>query len=206
MNDELEISMKYILVFLTIFGVVGTTYSQENPQSINKEGTAMSDTAKNVATLEVVVTRVFDAPVGEVWKAWTDPQYVMRWWGPQGYTSPVAKIDFREGGKSLVCMRSPDGQEMYSTWTYRKIVPNERIEYIFNFADEKGNRLDPAAIGMPSGIPIDGHHVVTFKDLGSDKTEMTITEHGYTNEQVVQLSKAGLEQCVDKMNAIFVTP
>ncbi len=67
---------------------------------------------------DLIVTRVFDAPVELVWKAWTDPEYVMRWWGPDHFTSPSAKIDFREGGTSLVCMRAPEefgGQDMYST-------------------------------------------------------------------------------------------
>jgi uncharacterized protein YndB with AHSA1/START domain len=174
--------MKYLFLILAML-ITGALWAQE--------------------TRSVVVTRIFDAPVEFVWKAWVEPDYVMQWWGPQGFTSPVAKMDFREGGKSLVCMRSPDGQDMFNTWTYEKIVPNERIEYIFNFSDKDGNKLNPAAIGMPLGIPEDGHHVVTFKDLGNGKTEMTVTEHGYTNDQIVKLSKAGLEQCIDKMSAIF---
>jgi uncharacterized protein YndB with AHSA1/START domain len=49
----------------------------------------------------MVVTRVFDAPRALVWKAWTDPQYVMQWWGPKSFTAPFCKIDFRVGGKFL---------------------------------------------------------------------------------------------------------
>src|ERR1700758_1480557 len=62
----------------------------------------------------MVVTRVFDAPRALVWKAWTDPQYVMQWWGPKGFTAPFCKIDFRVGGKFLWCMKSPDGQEFWN--------------------------------------------------------------------------------------------
>ena len=62
-------------------------------------------------TERMVITRVFDAPRELVWKAWTDPKYVMQWWGPKGFTAPVCKIDFRVGGKFLCCMRAPDGQE-----------------------------------------------------------------------------------------------
>jgi uncharacterized protein YndB with AHSA1/START domain len=51
---------------------------------------------------DLVVTRLFDAPIEQVWKAWSDPEYVRRWWGPEGFTSPLATIDFREGGISLV--------------------------------------------------------------------------------------------------------
>ena len=68
----------------------------------------------------------------------------MQWWGPEGFTCPVAKMDFREGGTSLVCMRAPKefgGQDMYNTWSYRKIVPLERIEYILNFTDKDGEKI-----------------------------------------------------------------
>jgi uncharacterized protein YndB with AHSA1/START domain len=84
-------------------------------------------------TRDLIVTRVFDAPIELVWKAWTNPEHIMRWWGPEGFTSPSAVIDFREGGMALVCMRAPKefgGQDMYSTWAYEKIVPMERIEFI----------------------------------------------------------------------------
>lgn len=158
---------------------------------------------------DVVVTRVFDAPVERVWKAWRDSGEVKKWWGPIDFTCPVAEMDFREGGISLVCMRAPKeygGQDIYSTWTYTKIVPYERIEYIFNFADKDGHKLTPAQMGLPAGVPEDGHHVITFKALDdsstefrADRTEMIMTEHGYTTDQAHDISKAGLEQCLDKM-------
>jgi len=152
----------------------------------------------------VVVTRVFDAPVKQVWRAWSDSDQVMRWWGPTGFTSPSAEMDFREGGTSLVCMRAPKefgGQDMYNTWTYRKIVPMERIEFIQNFADKDGNKVDPAKMGIPPGVPHEVRHVITFKALGDNRTEMTVTEYGYTSDQAHDISKAGMEQCLDKMAA-----
>ena len=94
---------------------------------------------------------------------------------------------------------------MYSTWTYAEVVLHSRIAYVFNFADPQGNRLVPADLGMPPGIPDDGEHLVTFKDLGDGRTEMTIIEHGYTTEDARNQSQAGLEQCVDKMEAIFAS-
>jgi hypothetical protein len=42
---------------------------------------------------DLIVIRVFDAPVEQVWKAWSDPSYVMQWWGPEGFTSPLANSD-----------------------------------------------------------------------------------------------------------------
>jgi uncharacterized protein YndB with AHSA1/START domain len=165
-----------------------------------------NNTSDYAGTYDVVVTRVLDAPVEEVWRAWSDPAYVMRWWGPTGFTSPSAQMDFRVSRASLVCMRAPaeyGGQDMYHTWTYTRIDPHERIEFISNFADEEGRHLDPAAMGMPPGVPHDVPHVITFETAGDNRTEMTVTEYGYTTEQARDLSRAGMEQCLDKMAAMF---
>jgi uncharacterized protein YndB with AHSA1/START domain len=91
----------------------------------------------------------------------------------------------------------------YHTWTYTRIDPHERIEFVSNFADADGTHLDPAAMGMPPGVPHDVVHVITFKPTGDGRTEMTVAEYGYTTERARDLSKAGMEQCLDKMAAIF---
>ena len=112
----------------------------------------------------LVVTRVFDAPLKLVWKAWADAEYVMKWRGPDDFTSPSAEMDFREGATSLVCMRAPEdfgGQDVYSTWMYQKIVLRERIEFIQNLADKDGNQIDPANLGLPPEFPRDTRTVVT---------------------------------------------
>jgi uncharacterized protein YndB with AHSA1/START domain len=46
-----------------------------------------------------------------VWKAWTEPEHFMRWWGPKGYTTPACTIDLRAGGRFLNCMRSPEDRD-----------------------------------------------------------------------------------------------
>lgn len=155
------------------------------------------------STQDLTVTRIFNAPVEEVWKAWSESEYVKQWWGPTGFTCPVAEMDFREGGKSLVCMSSPQYGEFYNTWTYKKIIPNESIEFILNFTDKDGNKMNPQEMGHPAGIPEDVPHLITFKEISNGKTELTVTEFGYTSDQVVDMSKTGLEQCLDKMAAIF---
>lgn len=163
------------------------------------------NTTPSINKKDLIVTRVFDVPVEEVWKAWSDPEYVMRWWGPTGFTCTLAKMDFREGGTSLVCMRAPKefgGQDLYNTWTYKKIVPMQQFEFIQNFADKDGNMADPALHGLPPDAPQEVRNLVTFRVLGG-KTEMTITEYDWTVGPIMEMSKAGLEQCLDKMAAIF---
>lgn len=158
-------------------------------------------------THKVEVTRLFDAPVEEVWRAWSEPAYIRQWWGPTGFTCPRAEIDFREGGTSLVVMRAPEeygGQEIYNTWTYRKIDPHQRIELMSHFTDKGRAKLDPAELGMPPGIPKEVPHVIAFKELDGNRTEMTVTEYGYALEETRDLSKMGMEQCLDKMAMIFI--
>jgi pimeloyl-ACP methyl ester carboxylesterase/uncharacterized protein YndB with AHSA1/START domain len=149
-------------------------------------------------TRDLVVTRVFAAPIERVWDAWRDPEQVKRWWGPRAFTVPIAEIDFREGGTSLVCMRPPDGPDLCNTWTYREIVPMQRIEFVLGFSDDHGNPLTPAEIGLPAAIPAEVRHVVTFEAVGDSETEMTVAEYGYPSDEIVAISRAGLEEVLDK--------
>ncbi|MGH8951544.1 MAG: SRPBCC family protein, partial [Acidimicrobiia bacterium] len=142
------------------------------------------DTSGIRATFDMVINRNFVAPVDEVWKAWTEGDYLREWWGPTGFTAPVAEIDVREGGTSLVAMRAPDdmgGFEHFHTWTYRKVVPNERLEFVQHFTDREGRPIDPASVGMPDGIPMQVPHVLTFAPASGGGTDFTVTEHGYTS-------------------------
>jgi uncharacterized protein YndB with AHSA1/START domain len=155
----------------------------------------------------LVITRVFDAPVQAVWKAWTDSQDIMQWWGPTGFTCPLAEIDLRVGGTSLVCMRAPadfGGQDMYSTWTYQAIVPMQQIDFIHNLADEHGQKVDPAQMGMPPDFPQDQRQTITFRSMGDQQTELTVTEYDWTVGHMMEMSEMGMNQCLDKMVALFV--
>lgn len=154
-------------------------------------------------TKDLTAVYAFDAPIENVWQAWVDPELVKRWWGPAGFTCPVAKMDVRVGGVSLVCMRAPNGHDIYSTWAYTEVSEGEGFTYRFNLSDENGVTIDPASLGMPPDFPRNAKHTVMLKDLGGGRTELTMTEFGYTNDQQLELSKAGLIECLDKMAAIF---
>jgi len=156
-------------------------------------------------TRNLVVRRDFAAPVAQVWRAWTDAQQVMRWWGPTGFTAPLAEMDVRMGGRSLVCMRSPDGHDFYNNWTYSKIVPLERLEFVAEFADKDGTVMDPAQLGLPPGIPRAVPHVLIFSATSDTSTTLEVTEFGYRSDAVVEMSRMGLEQCLDKMATSLAT-
>ncbi|MBA3829395.1 MAG: SRPBCC domain-containing protein [Taibaiella sp.] len=153
---------------------------------------------------QIEVTRIFNAPIEMVWKLWTEPELVKRWWGPKHYISPVAEIDFRQGGRSIVSMKAPKemgGREFYSVWEYVNIVPLHTIEFIQSLSDKDGNKIDPANVGMPPDFPIDIRTIVTVREVTNDTTEMTVTEYAEFGT-ITNFAQIGLEQSMDKMVAI----
>lgn len=151
---------------------------------------------------DIVVKRIIDAPVELVWRAWTDPEYVMRWWGPAHYTSPSATVDLREGGTFTFCMEAPPeqgGARHYSTGVYKQIVEQKRLEFTQFLSDEKGNKIDPTSVGMPADFPHEIHTEITFHAIRPDMTELTIIERDWTMGQMAVYSLAGLHQSIDKL-------
>ncbi|MCL4257234.1 MAG: SRPBCC domain-containing protein [Anaerolineales bacterium] len=157
------------------------------------------------ATEDLVVRRIVNAPLEVAWRAWSTPEQMRRWWGPQHYTCPVCEMDFREGGRTLVSMRAPDGAEHYSLIEYTRIIPNERIEYIHNLADASGARIAPESIGMPADFPQDQRTLVTFRALGSF-TELTITEYGLPVSPFRVYAALGLHEMADKITEAAENP
>jgi uncharacterized protein YndB with AHSA1/START domain len=158
--------------------------------------------------LDMTLSRELDAPVERVWAAWTEPELVKRWWGPAGFTAPLAEMDVREGGQSLVCMRAPaewGGQDYYNTWTYSVVVPNERLEYASALTDADRRPVNRADLGLPAGIPDVVPHRVTLEALADGRTRVTVVESGYTEPDAVEISRAGMSQCLDKMADALAT-
>ena len=162
----------------------------------------MSTTTKNKDY--ITITRVFDAPRDIVWKAWTDPEYYKRWWGPKNFTAPVSKIDLRVGGKYLSCMRGPDGKDYWSTGVYREIVPMERLVVTDSFADEKGNIVPASHYGMAGEFPLELLVTVTLEDLAG-KTKMTVKHEGIPAGMMRELTETGWNESFDKLADLIVT-
>jgi uncharacterized protein YndB with AHSA1/START domain len=153
-------------------------------------------------TERLIATRVFDAPRELVWKAWTDPKYVMQWWGPKGFTAPVCKMDFRVGGKFLFCMWAPDGQEFWNGGEYFEIVLHEKIVYSMYFADAQGNKVQPAQYGIEHEAMDDAHDVITFEDFGDGKTKLTFIGNESMESATNSGQLEGMNQILDKVAAV----
>ncbi len=117
--------------------------------------------AKTSANPEVTIVRVFDAPRSRVFKAWTDPKIMAKWWGPRDFTNPRCELDVRPGGEIHIHMRSPDGEIFPMSGAFQEIVEPERLVFASAAEDLEG---------MPI---IEALTTVTFEDLDG-KTKLTM--------------------------------
>ena len=104
-----------------------------------------------------------------------------------------------EARRSSACGQRRAG----SSTTPGRIGPSSpgRIEFVQGFAKEDGTRVAPAELGLPPGIPEEVRHVVTLSPIDSATTRLTVREYGYPNPEIVEISRAGMEQVLDKMAA-----
>jgi uncharacterized protein YndB with AHSA1/START domain len=150
----------------------------------------------------VVIERSFDAPVDLIWQMWTVPEHFAAWYGPEGATIPVAKMDVRVGGSRLVGMevQTPDGpMQMWFTGEYREVVENKRLVYTESMSDEHGNVVPPSAMGMPDGHPTTTEVRVELTDAGG-RTQMVMTHAGIPADSP---GAAGWTVALDKL-AVYV--
>jgi uncharacterized protein YndB with AHSA1/START domain len=146
------------------------------------------------------LSRIFNAPRALVWKAWTTPHLVMKWWGPKGFTSPVCRIDLRVGGRFTYSMRAADGQVFYNGGEFREIVPLEKIIWLWYFADANGNRVSPAHYGFPDEDREGNIDEILFEDFGDGQTKLTFTRNDPTATREEQEGAAeGYAQILDKL-------
>ena len=85
-----------------------------------------------------IISRTFDAPIGKVWKAWTEPDAFRQWFGPKGCTVTDVKMELRPNGSCHCCVRPPNGPEMWGKFIYQEIVEPRRLVYAQHFSDRAG--------------------------------------------------------------------
>ena len=158
----------------------------------------MTTTKESTLTL----SRVFDAPVEVVWKAFTDPKEIVKWWGPQNFTTPFVKIDFRIGGKYLYCMRSPEGQDIWITGTYKEIVTLKKIVSSDSFADENGNVVSASHYGMGDDFPTELEITFLFESQGA-KTKFTLHHVGVPGGKLSEMTASGWNEFFDKLAEVL---
>ena len=127
--------------------------------------------ATETKSKDFVMTRVFDAPRDLLWKCFTDPERMKHWWGPKGFTVIASKMDLRVGGTYHYGMTAPNGAPMWGLFTYREIVPGERLVFVNSFSDEKGGvTRHPGHQKWPLRML----STFTFEDAAGGKTKFTV--------------------------------
>jgi uncharacterized protein YndB with AHSA1/START domain len=161
---------------------------QKDQQDKGTNMAAANSTATNQEIEErtLVLTRVFDAPRALVFKAWTQPEHLARWWGPRGYTLLSYKVDLRTGGEYRFGMRSPENTEHWAHGIYREVVTPEKL--VLTFAWEH-----------PDGSP--KHETImtlTFAEQG-DKTKLTLKQTQFESVTSRDMHQSGWNSTLDML-------
>jgi len=117
-----------------------------------------------------VLTRLLEAPRALVFKAWTEPERLAKWWGPKGFGIRVAKLELRPGGTFLYSMRAPDGSDWHGKFVYREIAAPESLVFVNSFCDPQGR---PVRHPLSPTWPLEVLNVVTFAEQGG-RTALTL--------------------------------
>jgi uncharacterized protein YndB with AHSA1/START domain len=152
---------------------------------------AEAEAASATADRELVITRVFDAPRRLVFKAWTEPEHLVRWWGPRGFTTISGRMDIRPGGAWFRAIRAPDGSVHRKRGVYREIVAPERLVFTYLTEDAEGNPGPETVV------------TVTFADLGG-KTRLTLHQALFESVAARDLHRGGWTTCIERFAEYLV--
>ena len=84
---------------------------------------------KNKADRSIRLTATLHAPVEKVWEAWSNPDHIKHWWGPNGFTNTITKMDLQPGGEWLLVMHGPDGTDYDNKSVFTEVVEKKKIAY-----------------------------------------------------------------------------
>jgi uncharacterized protein YndB with AHSA1/START domain len=135
-----------------------------------------------VETHELALTRLIAAPRHALWRCWTEPDLIKKWFTPRPWTTPVVEVDVRPGGASYMIFRGPDGEEFPNRGVYLEAVPDERLV----FTDAYTAGWVPSAKPFMTGI-------ITFADEGG-ATRYTATARHWTAEDRAKHEDMGFHQ------------
>lgn len=153
----------------------------------------MTDTqTMPTARHELVLERVFDATPDRVYRAWTDPAVLKKWFAPKPFTTPIAELDVRPGGSSTIVMRGPDGKDYPNRGVYLEVVP--------------GRRLVSTDAYVSAWVPSEQPYMtldLSFEDLGDGRTKATYRVRHWSaeakEEHVQRGFYEGWGKCADQL-------
>jgi uncharacterized protein YndB with AHSA1/START domain len=152
---------------------------------------------KDLNEKSILVSREFEAPLADVWKAYTDPKLLDQWWGPSPWRAETKQMSFKPGGYWLYAMVGPEGEKHWARMDYLAIDPQKSFDVQDSFADENGviNRDMPVSKGRSSFTKTAKGTRVDFKLIYSTAEQLQkIVEMGF---------EQGITQCMDQLDAML---
>ncbi|MAM61938.1 SRPBCC domain-containing protein [Maritimibacter sp. UBA3975] len=144
------------------------------------------------------IERDFDAPIEKVWSMWTDAKLFQSWYGPRGFTVPVAEIDLTVGGTRKISMEMVTPDRTMTMWfigVFKEISAPTRLVYTESMCEADGTLIPPAAMGMPEGTPDVTEVIVELTALDGG-TRMTMVHAGVPEGTA---GEGGWNQAFDKL-------
>jgi uncharacterized protein YndB with AHSA1/START domain len=149
---------------------------------------------------DFTITRDFDAPRELVFKAWTDCGHFTHWFSPSGFTTSHCQIDPRPGGLWTSAMRSPEGNDFWSSGTIVEIEEPSRFVVDEGFSDEQGNRVSAQEYGMSDDMPSEERMTVTLEEHGG-RTRLTVRQGVPSDVAERNGAPQGWQETLDKLDA-----
>ncbi len=137
----------------------------------------------------VKLVRTFDASPGEVYRAWTDPKIIRKWFAPQEMSTPVAEVHLKVGGKYRIGMKSSDGELYVATGVYRKILPNEKLVFTWRWESESSDVSDTLV-------------TVEFKK-SNEHTKLVFTHEKFATEESAKDHQEGWGSALSKLSTLM---
>ncbi|MEO8588285.1 MAG: SRPBCC family protein [Flavobacteriales bacterium] len=148
--------------------------------------------ATATAQRTLVITRVFDAPPRLVFNAWSKPEQLVRWFGPNNFTVPACEQEFREGGTYRFCMHAPDGGDHWVWGEYREISEYDRLVFTWVRQDDKSKPW------------VDNVVTLTFEEQDG-KTVFTLHHALFDTPEFRDEHEGGWSECMDRLGAFVST-
>lgn len=139
----------------------------------------------------LVITRLLEAPRALVFKVWSQPEHLVRWWGPTGFTLPDCTVEFHPGGDFHCLMRSPEGTEHRMHGVYREIVEPEKISFTWCWVDEEDHPGHGTLV------------TVLLEEAGADgaQTKLTLHHAVFESESARDSHNKGWSETMDRLAA-----
>lgn len=150
------------------------------------------NTSDPTSLLEMVITRVFDAPRSLVYEVWTQPGHIVNWMAPHGFTIPETSGELKVGGEWHCVMVAPDGTKHPLSGTYREVIPEELLVTTHCWEDEQGNPEHETTLA------------VRFADEDG-KTRVTLEQRNFKSEASRDGHIDGWGQSLDRLTTLLET-